>query len=139
MGKQDRTGRSKGDARHVRLYEYMEKTAAWRGLSGNAVKAWLVINLKYNGSNNGCIAVASRDLADRMGVSKDTANRAVLELVNAGFLRKTKASSFSLKRKAPEYCLTHLRCNLTGSAPSKEYARREGEPEKVIPFLVSAE
>jgi hypothetical protein len=138
MRKHDRTGRSKGDARHVRLYEHMEKTAAWRGLSGNAAKAWLVIGFKFNGSNNGCIALSSRELGERMGVSKDTASRAILELINAGFLRQTKASSFSMKRKAPEYRLTHLRCDLTGSASSNEYSRREVEPQNDFPVPVSS-
>jgi hypothetical protein len=139
MSKINKTGRSKGDARHVRLYEHMEKTAAWRGLSGNAVKAWLIIGLKFNGANNGTITQSSRELGERMGVSKDTAQRAVLELINAGFLRQTRASSFSMKRMAPEYRLTHLRCDVTGAAASREYARRDDDRANVVAFPVSAE
>ncbi len=135
----NKTGRSKGDARHVRLYEHMEKTAAWRGLSGVAAKAWITIGLMHNGSNNGKIGVSSRELGKRIGVSYSTAARAILELENAGFLRCVKASDFSGKRLAAQYRLTHLRCDVTGQPPSKEYCRSPSAKENVVKFPASAE
>jgi hypothetical protein len=139
MPKHNNTGRSKGDARHVRLYEHMEKTAAWRGLSGVATKAWLTIGLMHNGSNNGKIGVSSRELGRRIGVHHSAAARAILELENAGFLRCVKASSFSQKRLCAEYRLTHLRCDVTGQAATKEYCRSRDATEKVVKFPGTAE
>jgi hypothetical protein len=124
MPKHDKTGRSKNEGRYVRLFDFMARTPAWRGLSGIAVKAWLDINLSaYNGSNNGKLAVPSRALGERIGVHHSAAARAIRELENAGFLRCIKASSFSKKRLAAEYRLTHLKCDITGDLPSKEFMR----------------
>jgi hypothetical protein len=139
MAKPNKTGRSKGDARHVRLYEHMEKTAAWRGLSGTAAKAWISIGLMHNGLNNGKIGISCRELAKRIGASHKTAARSLLELENAGFLRCVKASSFSQKRLAAEYRLTHLRCDATGQAATKEYCRPRDAQENVVKFPAVAE
>lgn len=127
MGKNhNNTGRSKKDAKHVRLYEHIEKTAAWRDLSGTAAKAWMTIGLMHNGSNNGAIGVSSRELGKRIGVHFTAAARALRELENAGFLRCEKASSFSRKQLAAEYRLTHLRNDVTGETPTREFARQKG-------------
>jgi hypothetical protein len=139
MARINKTGRSKGDARHVRLYEHIEKTPAWRDLSGTAVKAWLSIGLMHNGTNNGHIAVSSRELGKRIGAHHSVAARAILELENAGFLRCVKASSFSQKRMAAEYRLTHLRCDVTGQPPTKEYCRSRDIDENVVKFPAVAE
>lgn len=120
-----RSERSKSEPRHVRLYEYIEKTEAWRRLSGTAVKAWLAIGLIYNGSNNGKIAVSCRGLGQRIGVGKNAAAHALLELENAGFLKCMKASSFSQKKLAAEYRLTHQRCDISGDLPTHDYRRPE--------------
>ena len=123
-----KSGRSPKDPRHVRLYEYIARSEAWRGLSGNARSAWLEIGLIHNGANNGKLAVSCRVLAERMGVGKSAAARAILELENAGFLKCAKASSFSQKKHAAEYRLTHLRCDVTGQPPTHDY-RRLDRPE----------
>ncbi len=132
--KHNRTGRSKGDAKHVRLHEYMARTPAWRELSGNAVKAWLEINLVFNGANNGMLAVSARLLGERIGLSHTAAARAIRELENVGFLRCVKASSFSQKRLAAEYRLTHLPCNVTGASATKEYLRWGKTVGNVVEF-----
>lgn len=120
-----KSGRGPKEARHVRLYEYLARSQAWRRLSSNARSAWLEIGLIYNGCNNGKLAVSCRMLGEGMGVGKDAASRAILELENAGFLKRVKASSFSQKKHAAEYRLTHLRCDVTGEAPTHDYRRSE--------------
>ena len=123
MAKRDRTGRAKNDPHHVRLYGYMADHPAWRGLSSHARSAWLEIGLICNGTNNGRLAVSTRDLGAKMGVDKNVAGRAILELENAGFLKCVKESSFSQKKLAAEYRLTHLRCYVTGDSPTNDYRR----------------
>ncbi|PWB81852.1 MAG: hypothetical protein C3F11_13985 [Methylocystaceae bacterium] len=123
MPRHNKTGRSKTEGHFVIVPESMTQTAAWRGLSGTAVKAWVDINLVYNGSNNGALGISSRALGERIGVHFTTAAAALLELENAGFLRRTKASSYSQKRLAAEYRLTHKRDDRTGDPPSNEFKR----------------
>jgi hypothetical protein len=123
MAKHDRTGRAKNEPRHVRLYEYIAGHPSWRALSSNARSAWLEIGLICDGTNNGRLAVSTRALGARMGFSKNVAGLAIRELENAGFLKCVKASSFSQKKLAAEYRLTHLRCNVTGASPTHDYRR----------------
>jgi DNA-binding transcriptional regulator YhcF (GntR family) len=110
----------------------MERTEAWRQLSGIAAKAWFTINLMYNGFNNGAIGVSSRELGKRIGVHHSAAARAIRELENAGFLRCAKASSFSQKRQAAEYRLTHIADSVTGVAATKEYLRSQHEAGGIV-------
>lgn len=123
MAKHDRTGRSKGEGRFAALPLSIAETPAWRDLSGVAAKAFIDIVLRYDGCNNGKIVVPTRDLAKRIGISHATAARAILELENAGFVRLMKASSYSMKRTAAEYRLTHRRNDVTGEAPTNEFKR----------------
>ncbi len=139
MAKHNNTGRSKGETKHARLHEYMARTPAWRDLSGNAAKAWMEINLIYNGANNGKLAVSARLLGERIGLSHTAAARAIRELENAGFLRCVKPSSFSQKKLAAEYRLTHVRCDVTGAPASKEYLRWGKMADNVVDFRAVAE
>jgi GTP-sensing pleiotropic transcriptional regulator CodY len=93
MAKKDKSR----EPRHVRFYQHMAQTMAWRHLSGTAVKVWLEIGLIENGSNNGKLALSCRAIAERVGIGKTAAANALLELENAGFLKCMKASSFSQK------------------------------------------
>ncbi len=75
-------------------------------ISGNATKAYIALRSRFNGSNNGLIALSSRDAASMMGVSIATAARAINELEKFGFVEKTKVGTFSIKnREATEYRL----------------------------------
>jgi hypothetical protein len=107
----------------VRFYQHMAQTDAWRRLSGAAAKAWLEISLIENGGNNGRLALSCRAIGERTGLCKTAAADALRELVNAGFLECVKGSSFSQKKLAAEYRLTHVRCAVTGKAPTHDYRR----------------
>lgn len=117
----NKTGRSKSTDRFFPVHHYILKSSAWRRLSVNAKAAWLQIGAVYNGSNNGGIAMSCRRLGNELNISKDSAARAISELVTAGFLEIAKASSFSGKRKAAEYRFTHFRCDRTGETPSRAF------------------
>jgi DNA-binding GntR family transcriptional regulator len=92
-------------------------TKQWRSLSGIAVKAYVVIagNL-YDGTNNGRLMASARWLANDIGVSPDTASRALKELQAAGFLECRVRRGFNNKRLASEYRLTVYPCDVTGRA-----------------------
>jgi hypothetical protein len=109
MGKAfNKTGRSNKQNRFVALPHYIMDTFAWRRLSVTARAAWLEFVRLRNGANNGKLAMSSRTLGKRLGVSKTTAERAMKELLTFGFLEMAKSSTFVIKRRAAEYLLTHI-------------------------------
>jgi hypothetical protein len=121
MGKTSRTGRSNKKDRYVVLPHYMMDTFAWRRLSVTARAAWLEFVRVHNSFNNGKIAMSEITLGEKLGVSHDTARRAINELLTFGFIEKIKAASFIGKRRAAEYRLTHLKDDITGELPSRAF------------------
>jgi DNA-binding GntR family transcriptional regulator len=121
MGKTNKTGRSNKKPRYVMLPHYMMNTFAWQRLSVTARAAWLEFVRVHNSYNNGKIAMSERTLAERVGVSKTTARRAINELLTFGFIVITKAATFISKRRAAEYRLTHLVDDVTGELPSRAF------------------
>jgi hypothetical protein len=137
MGKHNNTGRSKGGGRFVQLHEYVARSYAWRRLPPLAKVAWFEIGFIYNGSNNGKLAIPSRRLAEHLDVSPSAAAKAIRDLIKWGFVDHVKASSFSQKRLAAEYRLTHVRCDVTGQPASKRFLVF-GKPD-LIPMARAAE
>lgn len=123
MAKHNRTGRSKGAGRFIQVHEYVLRSPGWRRLSPLGRCAWLEFNLAFNGSNNGKIAFSSRALADRLDIGATAAANAIRDLINCGFLERVRASDFGQKKRAAEYRLTHLQCDVTGEIPSKKFLR----------------
>lgn len=126
----DAKGRSKHEGGYIKTPHYLFDCFAWRQISVNARCAWHEIMRLYNGSNNGTLAASSRWLADRLGVRKTCASEAIRELVTYGFLEIAKGSSFSAKKIASEYRLTHITCDATGTAPSKAFMRLNSPPTR---------
>lgn len=103
----DKTGRSVESQKHVRLYERMLASPAYRSLSLAGRAALLEFNRIYNGANNGEIAMSVRRLASLLGVANNTANKAIWELEEKGFVRLVQPASFAWKkRRASTYVLT---------------------------------
>jgi hypothetical protein len=121
MGKINRNGRSNKKPRFVSLPHYIMDTFAWRRLSVTARAAWLEFTRVYNGCNNGKIGMSERTLAEKLGISKTAAHRAINELLTFGFIEITKASTFTTKRRAAEYRLTHIKDDITGELPSRTF------------------
>jgi hypothetical protein len=90
---------SNGSAeRFVALHHWMLKSPAWRALSPNGKAVLLHVWERHNGSNNGQIVYGVRE-AKVIGLTPHPAARALAELVELGFLRVTRSSSFDLKTK----------------------------------------
>jgi hypothetical protein len=121
MGKTDK-GRSTPEP-YIKIPHYLFDSFAWSQLSVNARCAWTEIVRIFNGSNNGRLAMPARRLADRLRISKNTAERALHDLVTFGFIEVSKPSSFARKRLATEYRLTHWPCNVTKALPSKTFMK----------------
>jgi hypothetical protein len=121
MGKISKNGRSNNRDRFFAVPHYILNTPAWKQFSVSARATWLEFGRVHNGLNNGRIAMSARFLGDRLGLSHDSAAKAIRELVTFGFLEVTRASSFSGKRCATEYRLTHIKDEITGEIPSRAF------------------
>ncbi len=128
-------GRSRWEGRYVALPVSMLRTPAWESLAPVERAAYLEAATTYDGQNNGFLAVPARRVAQRLGISKSTAARALRVLVDKGFLEVTRESAFNMKeRKATEYRLTLLKCNRTGDLPSRAFQRwRRNECQNPMP------
>jgi len=122
----DRKGRSKTQGRFLALPHHMTGSAAWRSLSGNSVKVFVELARRYDGKNNGRIAMSLEQAAKALGIGKQTVQRSLAELAAKGFIMKTARGDF-YSRMAATYRLT-LWTTETGSATDDWRAWRR--PEK---------
>ncbi len=115
------------------LPHYMLRSSAWRSLSPVATTIYVDLASRYNGSNNGWLALSARAAAERAGCSKNTAARAFAELIERGFIDLCSPGHFDRKRPhAAEYRLTLYPCNRSGEHASKRFTRwRQDEPKSV--------
>jgi helix-turn-helix protein len=121
MSKINRNRGSKGADRFFKAERYISETFAWKRLSPAARAAWLEFGWTYNGSNNGRLAMPSRQLAEKLNMGRDTAARAIRELVTFGFLEITQAGAFCGTRRTTEYRLTQFNCDKTGELLSRAF------------------
>jgi DNA-binding transcriptional MocR family regulator len=106
----------------------MLNSHAWRALDPVSRAAYVEMAQAYDGSNNGRIVMSARMLADRLGVSKDTAAAKLRTLETAGFIDTVKQAAFSMKiRHSAEYRLTAFHCDVTRALPSKTFMKSEPE------------
>ena len=130
-------GQTKGQLRkerkHVRIYDQQVNTAAWRSLSGSAVKVWIAIGLFDNGSNNGEIYAGVRMLHSMTGLALNTVCKALAELQEKGFLYCSEPGGFSRKTPhAAKYGFTWI-AGQSGSvqrAPTHAYAKWSPENQR---------
>ena len=114
----------KGKQKFLMIESYIFKSAAWRALTPVERAAYLEVKWRYDGLNNGRIGLGVRELSEALQTSKDTANRALIGLIDKGLTKKAKASGFNMKnRMATELRLTEYRCDVTGELPTKEFMR----------------
>jgi hypothetical protein len=74
-------------------------------LSAKAVKCLLDIFSQFRGSNNGDMGANWKEMSKRGWKSRDTLDRALLELIEAGFILKTRQGG---RRKCSLYAVTWL-------------------------------
>ncbi|MEP6968408.1 MAG: helix-turn-helix domain-containing protein [Pseudomonadota bacterium] len=122
MSKANRKGRSKTGPRFVQMFHYVMDSAAWRSLSPAERTVLLELARRYDGANNGRLAMSERDAARACNISRTTASNAFDRLVECGFIECTQRGAFSVKtRLAAEWRLTYHRCDRTGATPSKAF------------------
>lgn len=116
----NRTGRSVGEMRHVRLYAWVLSTPAYRSLSPLARALLVELYALYNGSNNGDLFLSVRKAASRLNVGKTTVAPAFKELETRGFIRARQRGAFTWKeRHATSWVLTEY--TFAGHLPTKDF------------------
>lgn len=68
----------------------MARSAAFRSLSGPALKVWMELRSRFNGRNNGELSLSLDEGARLLGMSKTTVGRAFTELKEKGFVVMTR-------------------------------------------------
>ncbi|WP_417491022.1 helix-turn-helix domain-containing protein [Maricaulis sp.] len=116
--KHDHKGRRKGGGQFVAISYPMARSDAWRSLSGAAVKVWVELHTRFNGTNNGSLFLSHKDAADALGLGKSTVQRAFRELETKRFIVLVKQGRL-IGRKASVWQLTD--CKLEGNHASNAW------------------
>lgn len=123
------------------LYRCVSRSEAFGNLSGHAVKLLIEFMSNYYGSNNGDLSAAYSVLHKRGWNSKGTLNRAVKELLQAGFVEisrqggRHKCSLYALTFYAVDECGGKLEMKSTDKPTS---LWRKNEPLPSIQQLQKA-
>jgi hypothetical protein len=113
--RQRRSGR-----RFIQLWTNVKRSAAYHSLSLGARCALLELLDKYNGCNNGMIAMGARELGERLDCSKSRAGVFLCELDDAGIAQPMTVGAWRGKR-ASEWRLMFYRCDKTGDLPVRDW------------------
>jgi Helix-turn-helix domain len=114
-----------GADRFFKLQHYVIKSETWLALTAGARAIYVQIGSRYDGKNNGKLAMSVRTAAKECRLDKDAANRAFKSLVEMGFIEETRHGSLSRKtRIASEWRLTAFKCDLTGAPASNSFLHR---------------
>ena len=133
----DRTGRSTGKPRHVRVYHWVMQTPAWKSLNGNQRAIYIELAARYAGpgSNNGKIHYSVREATDSLRIGKSTAARDLQALQERGFIVPMTKGAFSVKLKiATTWRLTEYPCDVTHTLPTKDFVRWTPEIQNSVPL-----
>jgi hypothetical protein len=123
-------GRSRRKERFVKLMHWMLSGAAWCALTPAARALYVELAQRYNGFNNGEIAMSVREAAWLLHIAKDTASKTFHELEEKGFIKRNVCGSFNWKLKhATTWILTEF--DLGDVPATKEFAR--WQPGKAEP------
>jgi hypothetical protein len=121
-----------GEGGFFKMHVYMMKTVAWRALSAGARAVYLQIASRYNGSNNGRLALSVRSAASECNLAKETASRAFRELTELGFIEETRRGGLIRGvRISSEWRLTAFKCDLTGNLSPRTFMQRGAQAHAI--------
>lgn len=119
--------------RFLALPYHLLNSPAWLSLSAVTRCVFIELAARYKGNNNGYLALSVRDAAERVGCSKDSAARALADLIARGFIECCARGHFDRKSPhASEYRLTLYSCDRTGARASKAFMSWRDEPAKSV-------
>ena len=125
---------AKSGRHFIQLFANVKRSEAYHGLTLPGRAALFELIDRYNGCNNGMIALGVRELAHELNCSKDTAARALNELDDAGLARPTSVGAWRGK-KSSEWRLLFKRCDKTGDLPVTNWKQRPSYQPNGWPLL----
>lgn len=100
-----RGSKKSGEGQYAPLTYALLKSDAWRDLSGAAVKVFLELHTRFNGSNNGTLRLSYAEAAEALHMGKATVQRAFQDLQNKGLVVLEKEGNW-YHRQAHEWRIT---------------------------------
>ena len=101
--------KKKGDPWFVMLSHAILKSDAWRSCKPNARAVWIGLAMRFFGINNGRIVYSCREPAEDAGIGKNTAAKALEQLIEVSLIECITESNFDSRKKlASEWALTHI-------------------------------
>ena len=98
----------KGVGQFIMVPHAIVKSDAWRSCKPNAIVVWLQLSRRFNGMNNGRIVYSCREATEDVRIGKNTAAKALIQLMEVGLIECVTESSFDCRKKlAREWALTH--------------------------------
>ncbi len=95
-----KNSRMGGEPRHVRLYEWLLKSPAWRSLDVYERGLYLEFKARYTGVNNGAIGFSGEEMRAALKCSNRPADRALRTLIERGFVKVAKKGHFDWKHRS---------------------------------------
>ena len=86
--------RERKGGKFVRLGDGLLTSEAWRSLSGPAVKYYIELRRRFNGTNNGDLHLSLDEAKTMLHIGKTSALRAQQELEEKDLIRKTRKGGF---------------------------------------------
>jgi hypothetical protein len=122
MNNNNSQGRGKKTDSFVFLPRYLIKGKAYKALKPTSRALFVEILFFYNGTNNGEVHMSVRKAATLLSCAPNTANKALNDLIDKGFIILRKKGSFDYKiRHATEWIITMHQYN--NKLATKEFMR----------------
>jgi len=102
------TKKERDDKRFLFIYKWELVSPAYKALTGDEVRVYQDMRIRYNGRNNGRIVYPSRQAGKVIHKSHVTGGKRIARLIELGFLKVRQPSTFGQKRLATEYELTAI-------------------------------
>ena len=100
--------KKRGSDRFVKLTHQMIGSDAWRSCKPAVRVVWIGLVMRFNGINNGRIVYSCREATEDIRIGKNTAAKALIQLMEVGLIECVTESSFDCRKKlAREWALTH--------------------------------
>jgi len=121
---------------HVRIHCAWLEFPTWRALSLAARNLLVEIladyrpKSRFGPGNNGRLSWPARRAAERLGVSKATGARALIELERNGWITVSTVSAFGGRAKPATYAVTMFLNDVTGEPASFAFEHLPGEPAR---------
>src|SRR5271155_4130398 len=106
------------DRAHARIYAHWRQYPAWQILSLAARALLTEILLEYRPGSNGRLEWSCRKAGRAVGISKDSAARALTELESLGWLKVERVALFGRRNTPASYALTMYANDVTGDPAS---------------------